>query len=607
MKKVRRLYIHFGGDKTGSTSIQSFFDTNRANLLNTFSVAYPPGCWHAQLGSYFSDQPEKYIYNVLNGYGDVIDINKQDAAYFNEFCAWLDQTPDVEVLVLSYEGFISLDDDSIRKLIDFCRDIASEVYAVLYIRPPLSYAVSAMSQMIKSFELPFIDRLPVFPYAEYITRLEKLFSSEYLIIKPFVKTALKAGDVVDDFFHIIGLDLEELKVVKENKVENKSISLTAYVAGSILISEMRAANLFFSGGIFYGNYGVLLESLEGNKIKLNQNQIDVVLEKSFASKSTLEKHGVIWKEDREEFLEANQKVDYKAISSFFAKKLVSNIAPSYTNNKVFNCDSFDLISVKLQTDNSNIKYGDSLLFSLEFSLTSYIVELEMGIHIFDTDGKWAFGVNSSMLKQSMTNLQPGTYAESWSIIANLPEGEYTAGFAFTECLPSGNRELAWFDKLISFRVTIARPTPSVGYVHLPAGISYTQLSPTCVSKVNTATGYAKLEGEPPSHLSVAQRLTLPVILVNQSFQDWKSLYLHPINLSYHWFDDQGLRLVSEGERTPFPAEGLAISQSFTLSMLLLTPDKPGQYQLKIVPVQEMHAWFDDIGFTPLVLEIEVLA
>jgi hypothetical protein len=119
----------------------------------------------------------------------------------------------------------------------------------------------------------------------------------------------------------------------------------------------------------------------------------------------------------------------------------------------------------------DITQGQLLTFEVPFLVTRPIQELEMGIHIFDTNKKWVFGTNSTLLKQVQHNVETGGYRVFHRIIADLPVGTYTAGFAFAERTETGVNELYWTDVACEFRVSRAQTKTSVGYVDLPATIN----------------------------------------------------------------------------------------------------------------------------------------
>ncbi len=131
-------------------------------------------------------------------------------------------------------------------------------------------------------------------------------------------------------------------------------------------------------------------------------------------------------------------------------------------------------SVYAELEGETFQRGEMLRFSLEFSLTEKVGEIEPGIHIFDEVGRWVFGTNTTLLGQPQCEIGPGSYRIRWYVVADLPPGRYTAGFALAD-RSQGLKELFWRDALLTFRVLpAARRSPSVGWADLPVGFVFTE-------------------------------------------------------------------------------------------------------------------------------------
>lgn len=112
-----------------------------------------------------------------------------------------------------------------------------------------------------------------------------------------------------------------------------------------------------------------------------------------------------------------------------------------------------------------------MTFDVDFLLAREVMDVEMGIHLFDSDRRCAFGINSTLLGQTRQSLPAGAYPVSHNLIADLPAGKYTAGFAFVERLPNGPRELAWHDVMCEFQVYHQVNQVFSGHSYLPTEIS----------------------------------------------------------------------------------------------------------------------------------------
>jgi hypothetical protein len=270
------------------------------------------------------------------------------------------------------------------------------------------------------------------------------------------------------------------------------------------------------------------------------------------------------------------------------------------------CDSrFSLLSVHM-SDEGNIVPWQVLPFTLDFCLKTSVAELEIGIRIFDEDHRTAFGTNTTLLNKRLLNLKQGTHRVQYYLVVDLPEGAYTAGFSFAAPLPAGIRELAWFDNLVSFNVSIQRRQADVGYASMPVEVSYRQISDVVLGELKDCAGTVTVEAVLGS-LACGEVVSLPVVLQNTSTQVWAGSYLNPLVLAYHWLAAEGTVYVFDGERTPLPSITVEPGKPLPASMRVVAPATPGQYRLALLPVQEGRVWFDQLGFTPTVLDVSVVS
>lgn len=255
-----------------------------------------------------------------------------------------------------------------------------------------------------------------------------------------------------------------------------------------------------------------------------------------------------------------------------------------------------IVSSAAMREENTIGHGHIMALDIDFTLTREIMELEMGIHIYDSHGELAFGTNSSLLGQSHRSLQSGHYRVSHHVIADLPAGKYTAGFAFAEKLAQGIKELFWQDVMCEFEVL--RPAGKVyaGSSYLPAGISLSRTKPAATSTVVTQhAGNLKVLG-PLLQLAAGELVVIPVEVINCSDQPWTGDSVRPINLSYHWLNSSGEMLLFHGLCTAIPTGGFTPGNPRMAEMQVQVPDNAGSYILVLTLVQEQVAWFENKGF-----------
>jgi hypothetical protein len=609
-RRFKRVLLHFGADKTGSTAIQSRLDNARVALLNAGLVAYPPGQWHAQLGSVFCDHPENYVFNQLRGLSDGEALRESDRRYFHELNDWLQRVPDTESLIFSYEGFVDLDESALMKFRNYCTRFSDTIDVLLYVRPPLSYALSAMSQRVRQgLQSWDDDALPIAPYRDFLTRLEHVFGKKHLIVRVFSKQALHEGDVVSDFLRVAGIPTSLLTTGPAGATPtNQALSFPAMKIGDTMISALKRLGRVFSADEFHHRFGRHLALVRGQRACLTAAQTDSILAHATVHTQYLSDcYQIDLRGADESFLQApdGKGADLDPLLASVGEAMVAMACQSAGRGEDFVLPGFVLVNASVLGP-AEVEYGQCLSFEIEFSVEMEVTELEVGIHVFDEHGRWAFGTNTSLLKQPQQNVLSGTYKVCYAISSELPEGLYTAGFAFGEKGSSGFRDLAWYDRLLEFQVRLPQRDYSVGYANLPVVFSCYRVSENVVAKVSDARGRA-LGDLNLSDAVAGTAYSSMVTIVNDSAQDWVSLFDHPIGLSYRWICADGITACGEGERVPLPSGALGAGRRVDVDLKIAVPQIPGTYQLIVAPVQEWVGWFDELGFIPILLQVNVRA
>lgn len=109
----------------------------------------------------------------------------------------------------------------------------------------------------------------------------------------------------------------------------------------------------------------------------------------------------------------------------------------------------------------------------------------------------------------------------------------------------------------------------------------------------------------PQEIATHVRATLPGVLrpresapvtcvvANHGSRELRPRAPHPVALGFRWFERPTGRLVLDGGRARLPCP-LRSGESVTVEGRVNAPWVPGDYELRISPVQELVAWFDDI-------------
>ena len=259
------------------------------------------------------------------------------------------------------------------------------------------------------------------------------------------------------------------------------------------------------------------------------------------------------------------------------------------------------------TPGYNFYYSEPITFDVDIFLTRNINELNIGLQIFDSNMRCAFGINTMLLNQIHRQLSIGSHRITYNLFAHLPVGKYSIGIACTEMLPSESCELLWRDKLCQFEVFHHTNHTSIGYANLLPSISFVKLDLGFEnSVVNQPLGNLKVIGFVNS-MRTSQQILLDVIIQNFSAEPWLDSVFIPINISYHWYDRENNPIVFDGVRTKLPQGGISPEQTVQTQITVLAPQQPGDYVLFITLVQESCAWFEDFGndFSPALIEVSV--
>lgn len=267
-KLFKTALLHFGSDKTGSSSIQRALNTHR-ELLNSYGIYYPSGAWHNELASCVSVDPVNEAANIVFGFNDRDFIIKRDQIYLNNIINEI-QKKNGEYIVFSNENFIFLERESVVNLYNFAIQFAEFCKIVIYIRSPESYAISGMSQRIKMGFDPW-NPLPISNVYHLLRSLEGTFPDDTIKVRLFDKSSLVNGNVVNDFFSTLGLDDSLIKEICKGAItENPSLSFEAQVIGEYIIKK--AGRKKITSLAFMESYQKILESIEGQKRSLTKTQ-----------------------------------------------------------------------------------------------------------------------------------------------------------------------------------------------------------------------------------------------------------------------------------------------------------------------------------------------
>lgn len=278
--QFKKVILHVGSEKTGSTSIQHSLNRSRELLLSN-GVFYPPGRpghdHQAIFGSCFTAKADLLLYN--HNHDELQSLIARDRDYLYTLEKSFRETQ-ADTLLFSYEGFCHLTIDSFKDMKLFLGKYCDEFQIVFYVRTPLSYAASAMSQRVKmglracesDGDIPFVN------YQDILERICCVFDKSQINVRFFSKEILPNGNVVLDFLSLLNLPkYVEENIISKGRNKNYSLSQEALVIGDKMAELLNGyiPPIEFNNKRLIGS--VFLRAIKGQNIQLTVLQHEEIL------------------------------------------------------------------------------------------------------------------------------------------------------------------------------------------------------------------------------------------------------------------------------------------------------------------------------------------
>lgn len=196
-RQMKRLVLHIGTHKTGTTSIQRYMahmhDVGRQN-----GFVYPlTGRPTTNDGASWGHHVLSWSIRNMKGYSG--------EGYWKQVKEEIDRS-NSEVAVISAEGFCRFEDHHVAKIKPFLEDY--DVIVVIYLRNPLDYLVSSYKQRVKmgvchsSFQTFVREFAHECDYTQIVNRWVEAFGQDKVIVKSYDKAKEEPG-LLADFMHVV--------------------------------------------------------------------------------------------------------------------------------------------------------------------------------------------------------------------------------------------------------------------------------------------------------------------------------------------------------------------------------------------------------------------
>ncbi|MCB1396680.1 MAG: hypothetical protein H6898_12630 [Rhodobacter sp.] len=233
----RKLVLHIGHHKTGSTSIQNAFATGMVRL-DGGTILYPAEMAH----NYLRRHVDAFIEDgkILNGGPGMPNLPALAETL---------QTNSFDYAVLSGEEFEGASPRAVKKTLSrFLLPHVSDHLVVCYIRPHAARVLSSYAEQVKlglfdGTPDEFLDkclRRQRFFFTKPLSTWRKVFG-EHFVLRPMIREQLVNNSVLDDFL-AASFDADTRVSVVGDQSANESMSLEDLMIARIVQQRMQERN-----------------------------------------------------------------------------------------------------------------------------------------------------------------------------------------------------------------------------------------------------------------------------------------------------------------------------------------------------------------------------
>ena len=249
-----KVFLHIGPPKTGTTSIQkslnSFQDEKNiyANFDPLSQMFFSENGNHSKSLRYIFDDTFFNDFHKNNLGIDNITAKDLQRNLKNVLKEFLVKNNNKNI-IFSAEGLALIDEETLKKIINFFKDLNFEPNLIFYYRDPIKRVKSVLQQEIKNTYFHPYDHFWTFKQkkvSETLSIFIKYFSKDQIIVRSFEKEDLKNGCVVEDICSLMNINLKEKNIARN---VNKSMSEDAFKVLYVRMKE-HLKNGYKPGRIF---------------------------------------------------------------------------------------------------------------------------------------------------------------------------------------------------------------------------------------------------------------------------------------------------------------------------------------------------------------------
>jgi len=224
----KRVILHIGMHKTGTTSLQQTLGDSRDILLkhNIYYPSIKPFNHSANFPPIVMKNPLKFeifrqrgIYEMDNARKE---CNRLMRLWTGEFKSFKHGN-----FIISGEELSKMEEGDVLNAKKLLEKYFDDILIIIYIREPSSFIPSVISEFVKHGGRKIISENYTKKFPFYKARIQQyinVFGQDKIIVRPFDKKHMKNNDLFDDFFHSLDIDFNTklLKRVTANESLRKN-------------------------------------------------------------------------------------------------------------------------------------------------------------------------------------------------------------------------------------------------------------------------------------------------------------------------------------------------------------------------------------------------
>ena len=237
---MRRLFLHIGSHKTGTTSVQETFHANKATLLQR-GLAVAEGDRLPNLHQFFDYVDPGAI--LPRGF------KAQNPAKLAEVLA---AEPADQVFGSSENFSFFFHQASVDALAKALKARFDDIRIIVYLRRQDRHAISHHQEGARPERKPegllwghALTALPepapqqrlYLDYNQRLTLWENAFGRDALLVRVFDRSLLRDGDIVPDILFLMGLDVEGLERVPDSNISLGRLKATAGHLANLVVDD----------------------------------------------------------------------------------------------------------------------------------------------------------------------------------------------------------------------------------------------------------------------------------------------------------------------------------------------------------------------------------